>query len=119
VKIKFVDIIINFVIKFYTKYSNTISLNKNLLLSGMTGFTISLVVAFVSTKYSTNNFANSVLTVIIGFIFAKAIFVILFHHDNRKKYTRASTGKLNFRILKQILLKMLIADSIYDAINNI
>ncbi len=85
----------------------------------MTGFIISLIVAFVSAKYSTNNFVNSLLTVIIGFIFAKAIFVILFHHDNRKKYTRVSTGKLNFRILKQIVIRMLIAESIFDAINNI
>jgi heme/copper-type cytochrome/quinol oxidase subunit 4 len=52
------------------------------------GFIISLVVALVSVKYSIYNFVNSALTVIIGSISAKVIFVILFHHDNKKIYKK-------------------------------
>jgi hypothetical protein len=29
------------------------------------------------------------------------------------------TGKLNFRILKQILLKMILANSVFDIVNNL
>ncbi|MER5174271.1 MAG: hypothetical protein ABJB76_08625 [Candidatus Nitrosocosmicus sp.] len=111
--------IINFFTKVYTRYSSTISINKNLLLSGICGYIISFLVAFISTKYSTNNFTNSGLIVIIGFIFAKAIFVILFHHDNKKKYTNKVTGKLNFYILKQIVKKMVVADSVFDIIDTV
>jgi ABC-type uncharacterized transport system permease subunit len=111
--------IISFFTKFYKKYSNTISLNKNLLLSGTVGFIVSLVVAYVSTKYSTDSFANSALTVIAGFVFSKVIFAILFHLDNRKKYTKKFTGKLNFPVLKQIVTKMVFADSVFDIINNV
>ncbi|MBA3749508.1 MAG: hypothetical protein H0X03_01160 [Nitrosopumilus sp.] len=110
--------IINFYTKYYRRYYNTISLNKNLLISGIVGFIISLLVAFISTKYSTDNFANSALTVIIGFLFAKVIFAILFHYDNKHKYTKILTGKLNLHILKQIALKMIFADFIFDIINN-
>ena len=109
----------SFFTKFYIMYSSTISLNKNLLLSGLGGFIVSLVVAYVSTKYSTDNFSNSALTVIAGFLFSKVIFAILFHLDNRKKYTKKFTGRLNLPVLKQIVKKMVFADSIFDIINNI
>jgi ABC-type uncharacterized transport system permease subunit len=109
----------NFLTKFLIKYSSTISLNKDLLLSGFVGFIVSLVVAYVSTQYSNDDFANSALTVIIGFIFSKVTFVILFHLDNKKKYTRRFSGKLNLPLLKQIVKKMIFADSIFDIINNI
>jgi ABC-type uncharacterized transport system permease subunit len=112
-------VVTNFFTKFYKRYSSTISLNKNLLLSGTVGFIVSLVVAYVSTKYSTDNFANSALTVIAGFVFSKVIFAILFHLDNRKKYTKRFTGKLNLPVLKQIVTKMIFADSIFDIISNV
>ena len=91
--------ITNLFTKFYLRYRSTISLNKNLLISGTVGFMVSLVVAYAS-KYSTDNFANSALTVIAGFVFSKVIFAILFHLDNRKKYTKRFTGKLNFPVFK-------------------
>lgn len=111
--------ITNYLTKFYEKYTSTISLNKNLLLSGSVGFIISLIVAFLSTKYSNDDFTTSTLTVISGFISSKIIFVIIFHLDNKKKYTKKLTGKLNFDILKQIVTKMLFADAIFDIINNV
>ena len=108
----------NFFTKFYKRYSATISLNKNLLISGTAGFIVSLV-AYESAKYSTDDFANSAITVIAGFLFAKIVFVVLFHLDNRKKYTKRFTGKLNFPVLKQIVKKMLFADSIFEIISNV
>ena len=109
----------NFLTKFYVKYSSTISLNKDLLLSGFVGFFVSLVVAYVSTRYYSDDFAISALTVIVGFIFSKATFVILFHLDNKKKYIGRFSGKLNLPFLKQIVKKMIFADSIFDIINNV
>lgn len=109
----------NYLTRFYEKYTSTISLNKNLLLSGSVGFIVSLIVAYVSTKYSNDDFTTSTLTVISGFISSKVIFVILFHLDNKKKYTGILTGKLNFDILKQIVTKMIFADAIFDIINNV
>jgi ABC-type uncharacterized transport system permease subunit len=111
--------ITNYLTKFYGKYASTISLNKNLLLSGLVGFIVSLIVAYMSTKYSNDDFTTSILTVIAGFISSKVIFVILFHLDNKKKYTKRFTGKLNFDILKQIATKMIFADAIFDIINNV
>jgi hypothetical protein len=105
--------------KFYTRYRTTISLNKNLFLSGMVGFVVSLVVAYLSSKYSTDVYTNSAVTVIAGFIFSKITFIILFHLDNKKKYTRRFSGKLNIPVLKEIVKKMLFADVVFDIVNNV
>jgi hypothetical protein len=105
--------------KFYTRYSSTISLNKNLLLSGLVGFLVSVVVAYTVTKYSDNNITNSALTVLAGFVFSKITFVNLFHIDNKKKYTKRFTGKWNIPVLKQVIKKMIFADSIFEVINNV
>ena len=113
------DTITVFITKFYKKNKSTISLNKNLLISGIIGFIVSLIVAYYSTRYSSDYFLNSALTVIIAFIFSKLVFAILFHLDNKKKYTKKVTGKLNIQILKQVVTKMVFADSIFDIINNV
>jgi hypothetical protein len=112
-------VLTNLFTKFYIKYNNTISLNKDLVLSGTVGFIVSLDVAYLSARYSTDDFTNSILTVLIGFVSSKIIFAILFHLDNKKKYTKVISGKLNVPILKQIVTRMIFADSIFDIINNV
>jgi hypothetical protein len=104
---------------FYARYRNIISLNKNLLLSGMVGFIVSSVVAYISAKYYDDNFTISALTVVMGFLFSKLTFVILFHLDNKKQYTKRITGKLNLPVLKKIVKKMIFADSVFDIVNNV
>jgi hypothetical protein len=74
---------------------------------------------YVSSRYSIDDFANSVVTVIVGFIFSKITVVILFHLDNKKKYSKRFTGKLNIPVLKEIVKKMVFADSIFDVVNNV
>lgn len=114
-----VDRINRFLKDTYLKYYNTFSLNKNLFISGILGFLFSLVVAHISAEYSVDFVLNSALTVITGYITYKTIFAILFHLDNKKRYTKRLTGKLNFQKLKQILIKMLFAGSIFDIVNNV
>ena len=104
--------------KFYSKYENAISLNKNLLVSGTIGFAISIVVAYAYAHLSTNNFNNSALTVVIGYATSKTIFAFLFHIDNKKTYTKKLSGKINFYVLKQMVKNMVFANSIFDIINN-
>jgi hypothetical protein len=85
----------------------------------MVGFVVSLVVAYVSSRYSTDVVVNSAVTVIAGFIFSKITFVILFHVDNKKKYTKRFSGKLNIPVLKEIVKKMMFADVVFDVVNNV
>lgn len=102
----------------YYKYRETISMNKNLLISGMFGFLASTVIAELYSAYSPNNILTSTITVLFGFIIYKISFILLFHIDNKHNYTDKFTSQINFTILKQIIKKMLFAWSIFDVVNN-
>ena len=108
-----------FLSKNYQKYYNTISLNKNLLISGSAGFLSSIIIAHYVAEFSNSYVLNSAVTVITGFFTYKIIFAILFHIDNKRKYTKRLTGKINFLVFRRILIKMLFASSIFDIVNNI
>ena len=103
----------------YEKYYNTISLNKNLLISGSAGFLSSIIMAHFVAEFSTSYVLNSALTVITGFLTYNIIFAILFHIDNKQNYTKRLTGKINFIALRRIFIKMILASTIFDTVNNI
>jgi hypothetical protein len=103
----------------YEKYYNTISLNKNLLISGSAGFVSSIIMAHFVAEFSTSHVLNSAMTVITGFLTYKVIFAILFHIDNKQNYTKRLTGKINFIALRRIFIKMILASTIFDTVNNV
>jgi hypothetical protein len=94
-------------------------MNKNLFIAGIFGFLVSAVVAELYAIYSPSNVLTSTITVIVGFITYKVSFIVLFHLDNKQKYTNRFNSKINFNILKQIIKKMMFAWSIFDIINNV
>jgi hypothetical protein len=108
-----------FFTKTYEKYYNTISLNKNLLISGIAGFIFSIFIAHYIAEFFTSHVLNSAITVISGFLTYKLIFAILFHIDNKRNYTKRLTGKINFIALRRILIKMIFASTIFDTVNNV
>lgn len=107
-----------FISRYYSKYYNSISLNKDLVLSGIAGFLTNVVVIHLADIYSKNNFANSALTVLTGYIVSKMIFAILFQKSYHKLYTNSSTGKIKWNVLKQIIKKMIFATFMFDLIDN-
>ena len=104
---------------FYKKYRDTILINKNLLIAGIIGFIASAVIAELYSTYSPSTVLTSTITVLVGFIIYKISFIVLFHIDNKRKYTNRFSSQINFNILKQIIKKMIFAWSIFDIINNV
>ena len=104
---------------FYKKYRETILMNKNLLIAGMFGFLVSAVIAEIYAIYSPSDVLTSTITVLVGFIIYKISFIVLFHIDNKRKYTNRFTSRINFNRLKQIIKKMIFAWSIFDIVNNL
>ena len=94
-------------------------MNKNLLIAGIFGFLVSAVIAEIYAIYSSSDVLTSTITVLIGFIIYKILFIVLFHIDNKRKYTNRFTSRINFNRLKQIIKKMVFAWSIFDIVNNI
>ena len=104
---------------FYKKYRETILMNKNLLIAGIFGFLVSATIAEIYAIYSPSNVLTSTITVLVGFIIYKISFIVLFHIDNKRKYTNRFTSQINFNRLKQIIKKMIFAWSIFDIVNNL
>ena len=104
---------------FYKKYRETILMNKNLLIAGIFGFLVSATIAEIYAIYSPSDILTSTITVLVGFISYKISFIVLFHIDNKRKYTNRFTSQINFNRLKQIIKKMIFAWSIFDIVNNL
>ena len=94
-------------------------MNKNLLISGIIGFFVSAAIAEIYAIYSPSDVLTSTITVLVGFIIYKISFIVLFHIDNKRKYTNRFTSRINFNRLKQLIKKMIFAWSIFDIVNNI
>jgi hypothetical protein len=94
-------------------------MNKNLLISGIFGFLVSAAIAEIYAIYSPSAVLTSTITVLVGFIIYKISFIVLFHIDNKRKYTNRFTSRINFNRLKQIIKKMIFAWSIFDIVNNL
>jgi hypothetical protein len=94
-------------------------MNKSLLIAGIFGFLVSAVIAEIYALYSPSDVLTSTITVLVGFIIYKISFIVLFHIDNKRKYTSRFTSRINFNRLKQIIKKMIFAWSIFDIVNNI
>ena len=75
-------------------------MNKNLLIAGMFGFLVSAVIAEIYAIYSPSDVLTSTITVLVGFIIYKISFIVLFHIDNKRKYTNRFTSRINFIRLK-------------------
>jgi hypothetical protein len=94
-------------------------MNRNLLIAGIFGFLVSAAIAEIYAIYSPNEVLTSTITVLVGFIIYKTAFVVLFHINNKQKYTNRFTSQINFNQLKKIIKKMIFAWSIFDIVNNL
>ena len=94
-------------------------MNKNLLIAGIFGFLVSAAIAERYAIYSPSDVLTSTITVLVGFIIYKISFLVLFHIDNKRKYTNRFTSRINFNRLKQLIKKMMFAWSIFDIVNNL
>lgn len=105
--------------KSYYRYYNTITLNKNLIISGIGGFIASIIISHSLVHYSIDSILNSALTVITGFLIYKTIFAILFHVDNKQAYKKRFSKRNNLKLLKNIWIRIILVSSVFDGINNI
>jgi hypothetical protein len=94
-------------------------MNKNLLIAGIFGFLVSAAIAEIYAIYSPSNVLTSTITVLVGFTIYKISFIVLFHIENKRKYTNRFNSNINFNRLKQIIKKMIFAWSIFDIVNNL
>ena len=105
--------------RFYTRYRDFICFNKNLIIAGV----CSLVIAAIITEYydvNHNGRSNIILMTFVSFLTEYAvetpIFVALFYHDIKRRYTDPSNGKKDQRRIRNDIKRLFTAYSISDAV---
>ena len=89
-----------------------------MIISGASGFFVSAIAAGIYSTYTQDDLINSIATVLTGFAVSSLVFGILFHMDNKYMYIDKSTGKIDFRNLKQVLKKLMAGWLVFEIVNN-
>lgn len=93
--------------KYYFKYKDTISFNKNIFIAAIiTAIADVFIVNYASILYSTNYLLISIISLIADFAIFNIFFIILYFIDNRLKYIN-SDGTKNRQKIKQDLKKLI------------
>lgn len=101
--------------RIYKKYYEYVLFNKNLLISGIFAFFGGALFTQIYSKYDSNNFVNSIMTLSVEYGIYIPIFTLFFYLDNKNKYIDRSTGKKDYRKIKSDLKKLLAAFSASEA----
>ena len=72
-------------------------MNRNLLIADIFGFLVSAAIGEIYAIYSPNEVLTSTITVLVGFIIYKTAFVVLFHINNKQKYTNRFTSQIIYQ----------------------
>ena len=96
---------INSVIKYYSKYKDIISFNKNIIIAAIVTADI-FIVNYASIIYITDYLIISVISLVADFLIYNVSFIILYFTDNKSKYINPDGSKNNQKI-KQDLKKLI------------
>jgi hypothetical protein len=98
---------INSIKKYYSKYKDIISFNKNIIIAAIvTAIADIFIVNYASIIYITNYLIISVISLIADFLIYNVSFIILYFTDNKSKYINPDGSKNNKKI-KQDLKKLI------------
>lgn len=93
--------------KFYSKYREIISFNKNIIIAAIINAIANVfIVNYASIIYVTNYLLISVISIVADFLIYNVSFIILYLIDNRSKYVNPDGNKKNQKI-KQDLKKLI------------
>ena len=93
--------------KFYSKYREIISFNKNIIIAAIINAIANVfIVNYASIIYVTNYLLISVISIIADFLIYNVSFIILYLIDDRSKYVNPDGSKNNQKI-KQDLKKLI------------
>lgn len=96
---------INSIKKYYSKYKDIISFNKNIIIAAIVTADI-FIVNYASIIYITDYLIISVISLVADFLIYNVSFIILYFTDNKSKYINPDGSKNNQKI-KQDLKKLI------------
>jgi len=102
--------------RFYNKHRNYILFNKNMIISGIFAFIIGTFFTQFYAQYEKNNFVNSIVTLSVEYSVYIPLFGFLYYSDNKEKYVDRISGKKNYAIIKNDVIKLFAIFSISEII---
>lgn len=96
---------INSIKKYYSKYKDIISFNKNIIIAAIVTADI-FIVNYASIIYITDYLIISVISLVADFLIYNVSFIILYFTDNKSKYINPN-GSQNNQKIKQDLKKLI------------
>ena len=102
--------------RFYNKHRNYILFNKNMLISGIFAFIVGTFFTQFYAQYEKNNFVNSIVTLSVEYVVYIPLFGFLYYLDNKEKYVDHISGKKNYAIIKNDIIKLFVIFSISEII---
>ena len=102
--------------RFYNKYRNYIIFNKNIIISGTFAFIVGTFFTQFYAQYEKNNFVNSIVTLSVEYAVYIPLFGLLYYLDNKERYVDHISGKKNYAIIKNDIIKLFVIFSISEII---
>jgi hypothetical protein len=102
--------------RFYNKHRNYILFNKNMIISGIFAFIVGTFFTQFYAQYEKNNFVNSIVTLSVEYAVYIPLFGFLYYFDNKEKYVDRISGKKNYAIIKNDIIKLFAIFSISEIV---
>lgn len=102
--------------KFYNKYKDYILFNKNIIIAGTAALIVGIFFTQFFAQQSKDNFLNSIVTLFVEYGIYIPLFALFFYFDNKSRYVDPISGKKNYAIIKNDIIKLFAIFSISEII---
>jgi hypothetical protein len=102
--------------KFYNKYKDYILFNKNIIIAGTAALIVGILFTQSYGQHTENNFLNSIATLTVEYAVYIPLFALLFYFDNKSRYVDPLSGKKNYAIIKNDIIKLFTIFSVSEII---
>jgi len=102
--------------KFYNKYKNYILFNKNIFIAGIAALIVGTFFTQFYAQQNKNNFLNSIVTLSVEYAVYIPLFALFFYFDNKGRYVDHSSGKKNYKNIKNDIIKLFAIFSVSEII---
>ena len=105
--------------KFYRKYKDYILFNKNIIVAGTAALIVGTFFTQFYAQQNKNNFLNSIVTLSVEYAVYIPLFGLFYYFDNKEKYVDPLSGKKNYAIIKNDIIKLFAIFSISEILYSI
>jgi hypothetical protein len=104
---------------FYRKYKDYIIFNKNIIVAGTAALIVGTFFTQFYAQQNKNNFLNAIVTLSVEYAVYIPLFGLFYYFDNKEKYVDPLSGKKNYAIIKNDIIKLFAIFTISEVIYSV